>query len=152
MKILIFVITVLISQNTLASQLSCAASEKNAETNNLFTTFEYQETLKYWESEEPAAPGLLRLFRAYNLYQNEKSKVAKIRGDKKKHCYLGCRMAEDIDLKTSVYVAWYKEQKDLTDCNSRTLFEVADFDATVEGAEKALRSNSSQSCFDICAQ
>ena len=138
------------AQGAFASSLSCAASEKNALTNRIFSVDEYREVLGEWEDAEPAAPGLLRLFRAYNLYQSEKPRVDKIRGDKAKHCFLGCRMAEEIDLKTAIYVAWYKEQKDLTDCNSKTLFEHADYDATVIGAETAMASPEVSDCYQVC--
>ena len=56
---------------------------------------------------------------------------------------MGCRIAEGTNLETAQYIAWNKEQDDLTDCKISTHFEINDYEATVDGAKQAASA-------DIC--
>lgn len=95
----------------------------------------YDSDLKNWESKRPSEPGLLDLAKAYSLFQGEKQNADKLLRDKIKHCYFGCRIAHETDYTTADYVAWLKEYKDLTDCESNTRFEPRDYTATLDGAK-----------------
>ncbi|MCC6138541.1 MAG: hypothetical protein IT287_07900, partial [Bdellovibrionaceae bacterium] len=115
-----------------------------------FTEEAWNATLEDWNSLEPLDPGFLQLFYAWDLYNKEEAIVAKIKGDKRKHCYMGCRIAQQVSLDTAIYVAWYKEKKDLTDCKANTYFEVRDHEVTLQGAELGQVSAEPQYCMDEC--
>jgi len=145
----LLVFLILQTQASIADH-SCASSEINVSTWARFTPVDYQDALEYWRGEEPESPGLLQLFWGYRLYNQEKPNVEKIRNDKDRHCYLGCRLAEEVSYDLAVYVAWYKEDRDLRDCNPGTKFEQADFDYTIEGANAAAEASASIDCWQLC--
>lgn len=92
-----------------------------------------------WAAAEPAAPSWTDLARASLAYKRESQSVRRLRGDKLRHCYIGCRIAISVNEDTAVYLGWLKEQWDLTDCDASTRFEPADERATALGAELAVR-------------
>lgn len=132
------------------AQQACFETEKNVLTKKVFTEEDWKSTLKDWSASEPSSPGYVRLLLAWNLYNTEEAALKKIKGDKRKHCYMGCRIAQDISLETAIYVAWYKEKKDLTDCSIKTLFEEYDYEVTLKGAEMGQENSDSEYCLDQC--
>lgn len=106
----------------------------------------YEADLKSWQSKKPSEPNLLNLAKAYSTFQDEKQNAEKLLRDKIKHCYLGCRIANDTDYATADYVAWLKEYKDLTDCELGTRYEPRDYTATLDGAKHPGKN------FDECSK
>ena len=82
--------------------------------------------------------------------QKELSTAQTLKNDKKKHCYIGCRIAQDTSVEISIYVGWLKESDDIQDCNKKTFFEPLDFESTLDGAEFAETSSSPMSCLEFC--
>lgn len=118
----------------------------------MFTEVEWNTAIADWDTQEPEDPGIIKLFSAWQVYKKEAHAVKKIKGDKRKHCYMGCRIAQDVSYETAVYVAWMKEKEDLTDCQESTFFEVRDFEVTVDGAGLAATGTSKKHCLDQCLQ
>lgn len=129
----------------------CYLSEKNVVTKKIFTEQEYTQVLDEWLSQEPESPGLLNLLFAYNVYKNESSTVADIKGDKRRHCYIGCRITQSASYESAIYAAWYKEYKDLTDCSNSTSFERRDYEYTLEGADIGTLNTEPSHCHDTCS-
>lgn len=105
-----------------------------------------------WQNRKPGHPGTLRLARAWLTYRNEGANLARIKYDKWAHCYGGCRIAQDVDAATVLYVAWLKEDRDLRDCNARTHFDPLDEDATNLGAQLAPQAADAAACLSLCKQ
>ena len=138
----------------LASQAmanNCFDSEFNVSAQTRFTAEDYFVTLNTWQSQEPESPGILELFLAYRIYKNESETTAEINGDKRQHCYIGCRITESVSYEAAMYAAWYKEYQDLTDCKRNTYFEVRDYEYTLKGAHEAEMNGESSSCYDTCS-
>lgn len=133
------------------AQEACFETEKNVSTKKMFTDEEWQIALADWESKEPADPGIFKLFDAYQVYQAELPTANKFKGDKRKHCYIGCRISQAVSHDTAVYTAWLKEKDDLTDCAKGTYFELRDYDITVQGADLGVNNKDPQHCFDECS-
>ncbi|MBY0386153.1 hypothetical protein K2X05_13420, partial [bacterium] len=117
---------------------------------DIYTEDQWYEHLEKWENKAPPSPGLLSLFKAHQTYKKELSTAQKLKNDKKKHCYIGCRIAQDTSLDVSTYVGWLKESEDIQDCDKKTFFEPLDFKSTVDGAEQAVVSSEPSFCFDYC--
>lgn len=149
MKPLFFVLILFSSALAIASP-TCAENETDTETKESYSEELWNITLSDWELEEPEHPGYLQLFFAYNIYKREAKSGKKIKGDKRKHCYFGCKISQDLSYEAAHYVAWYKEYKDLTDCNKKTLFEIKDFLYTLEGAEIGQESTNKALCSEAC--
>lgn len=128
----------------------CEDVETHPESRQKMTAFEWQELTDEWAAEEPSNPGVLVLLAAYALYSLEKEKANSLRGDKRKHCYMGCRIARNVSVKAAVYAAWLKEYEDLTDCNPNTYFEWRDYEVTVNGAEAGASMGNTGNCYDYC--
>ena len=90
------------------------------------------------------------LMKAYNVYTKEKKIADSLKNDKKAHCYMGCRIAQEVNFKTAEYVGWMKEDQDIRDCKASTHFDEADFVATVKGAELAQSALDGKACFSSC--
>jgi hypothetical protein len=138
LKGLILVFTFLISACATAAQKPvCWQQEVEIIPNTKYTSEEkYDSDLYSWEHEQPSTPNIFALFSAYQVYKKERPTALKMQ-DKVAHCYIGCRISEEVNVKSAVFAAWKKELDDLTDCNPRTRFEVLDFEATVDGAHQA---------------
>jgi len=91
-----------------------------------------------WQ-KAPASPSLLQLYRGYQVARLASAEKG-LGSDKRKHCYVGCRIAAEVSFQVAEYAGYYKEDKDLTDCNPRTQFDFNDINATVIGAEIAARN------------
>lgn len=92
-----------------------------------------------WAALEPTRPRLRDMARATVLYRSEREQAMRLRGDKVRHCFIGCRLSVAINPTTGLYLGWLKEQWDLTDCDPATRFEPADERATALGVELAER-------------
>lgn len=152
MKFLFTLLFSLCFTSIATAQSACYENEKNVSTKKMFTEDEWNSAISEWDSQEPQDPGLLKLFAAWNVYKKEAPAVKKIKGDKRKHCYIGCRIAQEVSYDTALYVAWMKEKEDITDCDASTLFEWRDFEVTVHGAELAKDSSNEKYCLDQCTQ
>lgn len=132
--ILCFFSVAVYAQNN--NQAACWKSEINYKTNKVYTSEKpYNAHRVYWSTFNKATPDPISLSKAYFVYKAEIKKTEKFSKDKVKHCYMGCRISAEIDLPTAEYVAWNKEQDDITDCKLKTHFEVKDYEATVDGAQ-----------------
>ena len=151
MKSLIALSILLFSGSAFAQQ-ACYETEKNVTTKKMFTEDEWNAALEDWDAQEPKDPGILKLFYAWNVYNKELPTANTFKGDKRKHCYIGCRIAQDVSYETAVYVAWYKEKEDLTDCKKNSYFEHRDYEITIEGAELAKKSKDAKYCLDECGK
>lgn len=117
-------------------QAACWKSEINYKTNKVYTSEKPCNAHRvYWSTFNKSTPDPISLSKAYFVYKAEIKKTEKFSKDKVKHCYMGCRISAEIDLPTAEYVAWNKEQDDITDCKLKTHFEVKDYEATVDGAQ-----------------
>jgi len=95
-----------------------------------------------WEADRkdlwkvtPRMPSILRLKRGYDVAMVESVKSRGIGSDKRQHCYVGCRIAAEVGADIAEYAAYYKEHKDISDCDPHTHFDLADISATLKGAE-----------------
>lgn len=132
---------------------ACFSQEESPETLKPFTSVEeYNSVVQEWKYREPRSPGLVALARAYAVYSSEKAVTAKITGDKRAHCYVGCRISQEVDYRTAEYVGWYKEDKDIKDCNKNSHFDIADFDATADGAQLGQSQPDRKGCMAACKQ
>lgn len=151
-KILLSIILSLATTSALAAD-DCYLHETNPVTKKVFASqAEYNSAVLEWKYREPQSPGLVALARAYAVYSKERAVAEKMTRDKRAHCYMGCRISQDLDYRTAEYVAWYKEEKDIKDCKKGTHFEHADFDATVEGAQMGQSQVDAAGCMQACTQ
>lgn len=132
------------------AQEACWEQETNPYSKAIYTEEQWHEHLENWETQAPPSPGLWSLFQAHQTYKKELSTAQKLKNDKKKHCYIGCRIAQDTSLEVSIYVGWLKESDDIQDCDKKTFFEPLDFESTVDGAEQAAVSSEPAFCYEFC--
>lgn len=126
----------LLSIRTLAQGNTCWRSEINYLTQKKYASASlYQQHVDSWGQQAPEQPSWLLLNQAFEVYQQELSYSKKFKRDKVKHCFMGCRIAKETNFSTAKYTAWYKEQKDLIDCKLSSLFEIVDYDSTLDGAK-----------------
>lgn len=114
-----------------------------------------EQQMNAWKAVRPDMPGFTDLLKAKKIIDAEKSYSLKLGNDKRAHCYLGCRISEDVNFETADFVAWQKEYNDATDCNQNTHFEIADYDATIKGArrgssKKLVKIRTKKLCTDYC--
>lgn len=127
---------------------ACWKTEINYKTNKIYVSEKiYEEHRLYWSTFNKVTPDPFSLSRAFLVYKAEIKKTEKFSKDKVKHCYLGCRISAETDVPTTKYVAWSKEQDDITDCKVKTHFEIKDYEATVDGAQ---HPGPSQVCEKYC--
>jgi hypothetical protein len=122
--------------------------------NTVLSEEEWHTEYQSLAAQEPYAPSKLVLGYAYWIYTSEEEWAAKYKNsqDKKKHCFMGCRLAKSVSLSTATYLAWYKEYQDLTDCDAKTFFDLEDQVATIFGAEYGVSGAvaDSEDCFNYC--
>lgn len=146
-----FLFVLLLSFNIHADEERCWQNEINPATKRTYTSAAvWQAELDRWKTKEPKAPSLDQLFRAYEIYKNEKSAAQKLKNDKVKHCYIGCRIAQELNPQSAEYVGWYKEAQDLEDCERNTRFEEKDYEATLFGAN--LQVTGQEACVSSCRE
>lgn len=111
----------------------------------------WREKTKHWDQERPASPSLWESYQAYLVAKKERPFAQEhFQNDKQMHCYIGCRIAQDISLKAAKFAGWAKERRDLTDCDSGTHFEELDYWVTVRGAELGTAFPSASECIRWC--
>lgn len=136
MKFLISTLLLLSFSSLASAANNCWQKEINPTTVKVYSSqAEWQKHVDYWNAHQAALPNPLNLITAYNIYKSEYARVNKFKNDKLKHCYVGCKIAQATTLRTTEYVGWYKELKDITDCDISTHFEIRDFQATVHGGQ-----------------
>ena len=89
-----------------------------------------------WKSA-PSAPSFYRRWQGYKVAMAESPNSRGIGSDKRQHCYVGCRIAAVVGPDVAEYAAYYKEDKDILDCNPKTHFDLTDIKATMAGAALA---------------
>jgi hypothetical protein len=129
----------------------CWTSEVSPVSKKIYSQTQWEQDLAQWLRLEPESPSLWSLFKAHQTYKKEQAAVKKIKGDKRKHCYIGCRIAQENSLEVSLYVGWLKESEDLQDCDKKTYFEPLDHQSTVDGAVVGSESQSPKICHEFCS-
>lgn len=153
MKIFIFLLSSFISTLSWAQAKACYEIEIDFRTKKTFSSHaDYQATVYDWLMREPAMPGPLSLWRAYGIYKREQQKALGLGNDKTAHCYLGCRIAQDVNYVTADYVGWYKEDQDIRDCKRGSQFDEYDYIATIKGAEIGEQQSDPMTCQRACKQ
>lgn len=154
MKLLFILAFVVFSANTsLAQSKACYQKELNQKTKKVFSSQEeYDATRIDWQYRSPGRANPIYLWRAYNLYKKEQQKALALGNDKRAHCYIGCRIAQETDFHTADYVGWYKEERDLNDCKASTQFDELDYLSTVRGAEIGVQQDEGSTCARSCKQ
>lgn len=148
--IFIFILNLLMSPHNSFAQSSCGETEINPYTGQVFGAEAWGETLDLWDRQQPPSASLWSLFWAHQVYQKELSEANTLKNDKRKHCYIGCRIAQETSIEVSTYVGWLKESEDLQDCDRKTFFEPLDYQSTVDGALHSEKAVDSQACMDYC--
>jgi len=127
----------------------CWTKEENPATKQPYSSFnEWDNDVYEWKRKYHAQFNLVSLVKAFSAYSKEKVKANSFGNDKIAHCYVGCRIAQRTDFRTSRFAAWYKEIKDITDCRMDTHFEAKDYEATLLGAEAG--RNKKTNCEHAC--
>lgn len=98
-----------------------------------------EQQLQEWTAMKPKTPGLTFLLKAKKIVDAEQAYALTLGNDKTAHCYLGCRIGEDVNFETAHFFAWKKEYSDATDCDANTHFDVADYEATIIGAQASFK-------------
>jgi hypothetical protein len=146
------VILVIYFSNFLNASNVCWQNEKNTLTQKTFSQEEWTLANESWQQLMPQEIGYFKLYKAWRIYRSESKTLNKLKKDKLKHCYLGCRISQEISYEASAYLAWYKEYKDLNDCDKTTFFEVLDAEATLKGAEFGEQTKVPEDCFNLCTE
>lgn len=133
-----------------AQETGCWQEERNPYTKAIYTEAQWYEHIDAWNALQPPEPSLWSLFWAHQTYKQELDTANTLKNDKKKHCYIGCRIAQTTSLEVSTYVGWLKESEDITDCDRKTFFEMLDYQSTVDGALQGATDNDAQMCYDFC--
>lgn len=154
MKTLVLTLTLCFSATTSWAQAkACYEQEYNMKTRKVFSSqSEYDDAVREWQDRHPGGASPISLWRAYNIYKKEQQKALRLGNDKRAHCYVGCRIAQEIDLHTADYVGWYKEERDLSDCNIKSHFDEVDYVATLKGAEVGEQQRDAATCERACKQ
>lgn len=145
----LFIVGQFVPANSDSNNDRCWTQEKNSETRRPYSSAGvWEDDVTAWKNKPRPGLNPLSLLKVLSVYSDEKAKTASFKNDKIAHCYLGCTITQKVDFKMALYVAWYKEMTDLTDCQMNTHFEYKDYTATVLGAEKG--KSSSVQCDKIC--
>ncbi len=127
----------------------CWTKEENPKTLKPYTSqAEWSVDLETWSRKQQPQFNVIQLIKAYGVYKKELPKAQTFPNDKMEHCFIGCRISQETNLKTARYVGWLKEDLDLTDCKLTTHFDPKDFTATLRGAEAG--QNKKVKCEDVC--
>lgn len=129
----------------------CYTQEINPHTKKVYVSKEQYDMHKQeWTTIAPESPGLFALAKAYRIYSREKDFANKLRNDKRAHCYIGCRLSQEMDYRVAEYVGWLKEDRDIKDCNKATHFDSADYKATRSGATFGESQPDAKGCVAVC--
>ncbi len=137
---LLILVLALSSASAAAKNIECWKSEgfKSRES--------YTKQQAQWKKLKPVSPNNADLISAKLSF--DVLKKTYFENDKKLHCFIGCEVARIVNVRTSRYLGWLKEERDLNDCKSKTHFEVADYVATMWGANEGQKQ--SVNCYDLC--
>jgi hypothetical protein len=103
-----------------------------------------------WKEIEPEAPHWHMLDKFSSVAPEARDYALKKGGsDKVMHCFAGCYVARKLDLTSGIYLGWYKELVDASDCTTNTRFEKADYDATHAGA---IIGSKGRECDSFCGR
>ena len=129
----------------------CFLSEINPHTKKIYASEKvYSADIEKWQTKMPENPGMPALVQAYAIYSKEKPAADALKSDKKAHCFIGCRISQELDFKVASYVGWFKEDQDVRDCNKKTHFDPADFIATLKGAQAGQSATDAKACLSAC--
>ncbi|WP_413290711.1 hypothetical protein [Bdellovibrio sp. HCB337] len=138
---------------TAVAATPCWQAEENPVTKAPYESAQdWDHDLEYWSQRRPGKGNPLYLVRAYSTYRFEQKAAMSFKNDKQIHCFYGCRISQRTNFQTAQYVAWLKEDRDIKDCNLKTHFEIADFEATIKGAEFGTSTKSREECAQVCSQ
>lgn len=151
MSIGLLMFSLLITPQLLFAQDQCWQREVDPYSGKLYSAESWNETLQLWDQQQPPQASLWSLFWAHQTYQKELAAAQTLNNDKRKHCFIGCRIAQETSIEVSIYVGWLKESEDLQDCDKETFFEPLDYQSTVDGALVAESSSDSRKCMDYCS-
>lgn len=134
------------------TQTACWQNEIDPRTDKRFTSQEnYNQLLQWWREQEPALPNPFALYRGWNVSKQVSSEAKReLKNDKQMHCYVGCRISQEVSFTTAAYAGWRKEFQDLTDCAVGTRFEIEDYTSTVNGAKVGYRNQGANVCLTHC--
>jgi hypothetical protein len=128
------------SSATAADELQCHEKEIDYRTLKPFASSDlHVAAVKNWDLVSRPQIGLFELLHAYAVFKMESTRAQALKSDKAKHCYIGCVVSLSTSAKVADYLGWLKEDLDLSDCESGTLFEPADQVATALGAKLGAR-------------
>ncbi len=114
---------------------------------------EWQNKKRDWNRARPKLPRPLLAMQGLETSSRERDfAILHFDSDKKMHCYLGCRIAQETDFATAQFAAWEKERRDLDDCRSDSHFETLDYDFTLWGAYWGVSATSPSECESACDQ
>ena len=151
MKIVSSFLFILLMSAQAFAESECYTQEINPCTNKVYASLEQYNTDKQeWASIAPESPGLFALAKAYGIYSREKDFANKLRNDKRAHCYIGCRLSQEMNYRVAEYVGWLKEDRDIKDCNKSTHFDPADYKATRAGATFGESQTDAAGCVAVC--
>ena len=106
------------------------------------------KTAREWMEMEPQIPDWKRLEKISQIaYEAKIYAEAKTGSDKIKHCFGGCFIRKNLDLKSAMMTGWLKELLDSSDCSPSTHFEESDYYATVGGG---IAAEFIVNCEDFC--
>lgn len=125
----------LATQASFARSPDCFKNEIDPQTGTYYQNqAQWQADMKALNEKFPSLPNLFLLRIGYKVGVKESKAARHMRPDKRQHCYVGCRIANDASYEVAVYAAYYKEWDDLSDCDPKTDFDLKDIDATLLGA------------------
>lgn len=93
-----------------------------------------------WKAAPRMPLNIMAVKKGYEVGQIESVNSKGIGSDKRQHCYVGCRIADEAGYDVAEFAAYYKEKKDITDCNPKTHFDLNDIAATLQGAQLASKA------------
>lgn len=109
-----------------------------------------------WEADiqelwapNPPIPWIFDLMKGREVAEKESKE--RVGSDKRRHCYVGCRIANVVNYDVAVYAGYFKEDQDLKDCKRSTRYEPEDLAATILGAEIA-REKPGKADKEFCRQ
>jgi hypothetical protein len=124
-----------------AEELECYQKEIDPSTHRIYQNkAQWEADRKDLWAKAPAMPNLFRLRKGYYVGVEESKNAARMRPDKRQHCYVGCRIANEAGHDVASYAAYYKEDKDILDCNRHSFFDLTDIEATIAGADLAMEN------------
>jgi hypothetical protein len=150
---LLFFTSIFFSSQVSFATGQCWRSELNPYTNAKFADENtYAYLLQSWLEDEPELPWITQLYTGWRTAKAASQESKRFKSDKRMHCYVGCRIAQETNSDVAQYAGWTKEYKDLTDCDINTRFEYDDQDATVLGGAIGDGTQGKNICLNSCPE